>query len=118
MWMDVMVTKRESSRKISAHLFDWFKTPITAKELDVDAFGTTPQVKRKYDSFQMTSERGKKMSEDDIKKRRRNIKIKYWVSNPLEAGGLIGRLHGNKEPINGFKFPLLERGSTRMCRKP
>jgi hypothetical protein len=116
MWTDAKVTKRKS-RKISAHLFDWFKKPITAKERDVDAFGTTPQVKRKYDSFQMTSERGKKMSEDDIKKRRRNIEIKYWVSNPLEAAEdeLIGRLHGNKQPINGFTFPLLNTPAIVAC---
>ena len=49
MWTDAKVTKRKS-RKISAHLFHWFKKPITAKELDVDSFGMTPQVKRKYDS--------------------------------------------------------------------
>jgi hypothetical protein len=54
MWTDAKVTKRKS-RKISAHLFDWFKKPITAKEVDVDAFEMTPQVKRKYDSFQLTS---------------------------------------------------------------
>jgi mannitol-specific phosphotransferase system IIBC component len=61
MWTKAKVTKRKL-QKISVHLFDWFKKPIssTAKELDVDAFGPTPQVKRKYDSFQLTSKKGKK----------------------------------------------------------
>jgi hypothetical protein len=67
MWTDAKVTKRKS-QKISAHLFDWFKKPITEKELDVDAFGMTPQVKQKYDSFHLISKKGKKQSEDDIKK--------------------------------------------------
>jgi hypothetical protein len=67
MWTDAKMTKRKS-RKISAHLLDWFKRPVTAKETDVDAFGTRPQVKRKYDSIQLTSEKGKKQSEEDIKK--------------------------------------------------
>ncbi len=67
MWTDAKLTKRKS-RKISAHLLYWFKKPVTAKEPDVDAFGTRPQVKRKYDSFHLTSKKGKKQSEDDIKK--------------------------------------------------
>jgi hypothetical protein len=54
MWTDANMTKSKS-RKISEHLLDWFKKPITAKEPDVDAFGTRPQVKRKYDSFRLTS---------------------------------------------------------------
>jgi hypothetical protein len=118
MWTDAKGTKRKS-RKISAHLFDWFKKPITAKELDVDAFGMTPQVKRKYGSFQFTSEQGKKQSEDDIKKRRQNIEIKYWVSNPLEAAEdeLIGQYHGtgNNQPITGFQFPLLDTPAIVAC---
>jgi hypothetical protein len=117
-WTDAKVTKRKS-RKISAHLYDWFKKPITAKELDVDAYGMTPQVKRKYDSYHLTSEKGKKQSEDDIKKRRRNIEIKYWVSNPLEAAEdeLIGRLQGtgNNKPITGFRFPLLDTPAIVAC---
>jgi hypothetical protein len=112
MWTDAKMTKSKS-RKISEHLLDWFKKPITAKEPDVDAFGTRPQVKRKYDSFQLTSEKGKKQSEEDIKKRRRVIELKYWVSNPLESveDELVSRLHttGNsKQPIKGFQFPLLD----------
>ena len=39
MWTDAKLTKTKS-RKISSHLLDWFKQPITAKEPDVDAFGT------------------------------------------------------------------------------
>jgi hypothetical protein len=112
MWTDAKMTKRKS-RKISAHLLDWFKRPVTAKETDVDAFGTRPQVKRKYDSIQLTSEKGKKQSEEDIKKRRRVISIKYWVSNPLEAveDELVSRLlttEKSKQPLKGFKFPLLD----------
>jgi hypothetical protein len=42
-------------------------------------------VKRKYGSFRLTLEKGKKQSEEDIKKRRRVIELKYWVSNPLES---------------------------------
>jgi hypothetical protein len=56
------------SRKTLEHLLNWFKKSITAKEPDVDAFGTRPQVKCKYDSFQLTPEKGKKQSEEDIKK--------------------------------------------------
>jgi hypothetical protein len=67
MWTDAKLTKRKS-QKILAHLLDWFKKPFTAKEPDVDAFGTKLQVKQNYDSFQLTSKRGKKQSEDDIKK--------------------------------------------------
>jgi hypothetical protein len=37
MWTDAKLTKSKS-RKISSHLLDWFKQPITAKESDVDAF--------------------------------------------------------------------------------
>jgi len=112
MWTDAKMTKSKS-RKISQHLLDWFKKPITAKEPDEDAFGTRPQVKRKYGSFQLTSEKGNKQSEDDIKKRRRVIEIKYWVSNQLELveDELVSRLHtiGNsRQPITGFKFPLLD----------
>jgi hypothetical protein len=110
------------SRKISAHLFDWFKQPVTAKEPDADAFGTRPQVKRKYDTCMMTSEKGKKQSEDDIKKRRRTIEIKYWVANPLEAveDELINRMHVHannisKQPVAGFKFPLLDTPTVVTC---
>jgi hypothetical protein len=40
-----------------------------------------------------------------------------WVSDPLEAAEdeLIGRLHGNKQPINGFKFLLLDTPSIVAC---
>jgi hypothetical protein len=59
MWTDAKLTKRKS-RKISAHLLDWFKKAVTAtKEPYVNAFGTRPQVKRKYDSLQLTSEKGR-----------------------------------------------------------
>jgi hypothetical protein len=119
MWTDAKLTKGKS-RKISSHLLDWFKQPITAKEPDVDAFGIRPQVKRKYDSFQLTSEKGKKQSDDDIKKRRRDITIKYWVANPLEAveDELISRLRStdnSKQPIIGFDFPLLDTKTIVTC---
>jgi hypothetical protein len=103
MWMDAKMTKSK-----------------TAKEPDVDAFGTRPQVKRKYDSFQLTSEKGKKQSEEDIKKWRRVIELKYWVSNPLESveDELLSHLHttGNSEqPIQGIKFPLLDTPAIATC---
>jgi hypothetical protein len=41
MWTNAKVTNWKS-QKILEHLFDWFKKLITAQELDVDAFGTTP----------------------------------------------------------------------------
>jgi hypothetical protein len=93
MWTDVKLTKSKS-QKILSHLFDWFKQPITANEPDVDAFAGRRHVKRTYDSYQMISQKGKKQSEDDIKKRRHGISINYWVSNPKEAfeDELISRL--------------------------
>jgi hypothetical protein len=119
MWTDAKLTKGKS-RKISAHLFHWFKKPVTAKEPDVDAFGTRPQVKRKYDTYAFTSEKGKKQSEEDIKKRRRDIVIKYWVANPFEAveDELISRIRAtdnSKQPIVGFKFPLLDTLTIVTC---
>jgi hypothetical protein len=111
---------KSKSWKILEHLLDWFKKPITAKEPDVYAFGTQPQVKRKYDSFRLTSEKGKEQSKEDIKKRQRVIELKYWVSNPLESvdDELVSRLHttGNsKQPIQGFKFPLLDPSAIATC---
>jgi hypothetical protein len=47
--------------------------------------GTRLQVKQNHDSFALTRKKGKKQSEDDIKKRRWVIAIKHWVANPLEA---------------------------------
>jgi hypothetical protein len=79
MWTDAKLTKTKS-RKISSHLLDWFKQPITTKEPDVDALAGQNRVNRKYDSYQIRSQKGKKQSEDDIKKRRRFISIKDWVS--------------------------------------
>ncbi len=63
--------------------------------MGVDALAGQNHVKRKYDSYQITSQKGKKQSEDDIKKRQRFILITYWVSNPLEAveDALISHLH-------------------------
>jgi hypothetical protein len=51
------------------------------------------------------SRQGKKESDDDIKKRRRDITVKYWVSDPLLAARdeLITRLRGGKQ-ITGFEF--------------
>jgi hypothetical protein len=83
MWTNTKLTKAKS-RKILGHLLDWFKKPITAKEPDVDAFGKRLQVKQKYASFQLTSEKGKKQSKDDIKKQCQVIAIN-WVSDPFEA---------------------------------
>jgi hypothetical protein len=46
---------------------------------------------------------GKKESDDNTKKRRRDITVRYWVSNPLLAAEdeLITRLRGGKQ-ISGF----------------
>ena len=61
MWTDAKLTKTKS-RKVSSHLSHWFKQPITAKEQDVDALAGRQHVKRKYDSYEMTSQKGKKQS--------------------------------------------------------
>jgi len=118
MWTDAKLTKRKS-RKISSHLADWFKQPVTAKEEDVANFAGENKVKRIYDSYQMVSQKGKKQSEDDIKKRRRFISIKYWVCNPFEAveDELISRLRtdNNQQAITGFKFPLLDTPTITTC---
>jgi hypothetical protein len=50
MWTDAKMTKTKFW-KVSQHLLEWFKKPITANEPDVDAFGTRLQVKGKYDCF-------------------------------------------------------------------
>jgi hypothetical protein len=59
---------------------------------------------------------GKKESDDDIKRRRRNITVRYWVSDPLLAAEdeLITRIQGGKQ-ISGFQFPLLDGLTTPMC---
>jgi hypothetical protein len=113
MWTD-------ESRKILSHLLDWFKQPITAKEPDVDALAGQNRVKRKYDSYQITSQKGKKQSEDDIKKGQRFISIKCWVSNLFEAvkDELISRLNTNNKhqlAIQGFKFRLLDTPAIVTC---
>jgi hypothetical protein len=120
MWTDAKMTKSKS-RKISSHSTRLVQEePITANEPDVDAFGSRTQVKRKYDYFRLTSEKGKKQSEEDIKKRRRVIELKYWVSNPFEyvEDELVSRLHttGNsKQPITDFKFLLLDTPTVATC---
>jgi hypothetical protein len=118
MWTAAKLTKTKS-RKISAHLLDWFKQPITAKESDVDDLAGRNRVKRKYAEYKMTSKKGKKQSDDDVKKRRRDISIQYWVSNPKEAveDELISRLHDSdsNQPIKGFKFPLLDTPAIVAC---
>jgi hypothetical protein len=58
MWTNAKLTKRKS-RKLSAHLLDWFKKSVTAKEPDVDVFGTKPQVKQKYDSLKLKQRRAR-----------------------------------------------------------
>jgi hypothetical protein len=76
-----------------------------------------PQVKRKYYSFQLTSEKGRKQLEEDIKKRSRVVELKYWVSNPLESveDELLRFLQNSEQPIKGFKFPLLGTPAITMC---
>jgi hypothetical protein len=119
MWTDVKLTKTKS-RKILSHLLDWFKQPITAKEPDLDALAGQNIVKRKYDSYQITAQKGKKQSEDDIKKRLQFISIKYWISYPFEAveDELISRLNTDNNhqlAIQGFKFPLLDIPAIATC---
>ena len=65
MWTDVKLTKWKL-QKISAHLLDWFKKPVTAKEPDADSFGTRPRIKRNYDTCELMSEKGKQQSQDDV----------------------------------------------------
>jgi hypothetical protein len=59
---------------------------------------------------------GKKESDDDIKRRRRDIIVRYWVSDLLldAEDELITRLRGG-QPISGFKFPLLDDLAIAMC---
>jgi hypothetical protein len=73
-------------------------------------------VKRRYGAYTFRSKKGKKESEDDIKKRRRDITVKYWVVDPLKAAEdeLITRLHGGK-PVTRFKFPLLNTLAVSLC---
>jgi hypothetical protein len=51
-----------------------------------------------------------------MKKRRRDITVRYWVSDPLLAAEdeLITRLKGG-QPISGFKLPLLDDLAIAMC---
>jgi hypothetical protein len=115
MWHDALVTKTKQ-RKIAKHLFDWFGRPITAKEMDVDALAGKSYVNRRYGSYSFRSRKGKKESDDDIKRRRRDITVKYWVCDPLVAAEdeLLTRLQGGKR-ISGFKFPLLDTPAIPMC---
>jgi hypothetical protein len=99
------------------HLFDWFGQPVTAKENEVDALAGKLYVKHRYSEHSFLSRQGKKESDDDMKKRRRDITVKYWVIDPLLAAEdeLITRLRGGKQ-IMGFEFPLLEDGpAIPMC---
>jgi hypothetical protein len=115
MWHEAKVAKSKQ-RTIVKHLHDWFGKPITAKEKDVDGLAGKTYVKRRYGAYTFRSKKGKKESEDDIKKRRRDITIKYWVVDPLNAveDELITRLHGGK-PVTGFKFPLLNTLAVPVC---
>jgi hypothetical protein len=51
-----------------------------------------------------------------MKKRRRDITVRYWVSDPLLAAEdeLITRLRGGQQ-ISGFKFLLLDDLAIAMC---
>jgi hypothetical protein len=62
------------------------------------------------------SQLGKKESDDDIKRSRRGISVRYWVSDPLLAAEdeLITRIQGGKQ-ISGFQFLLLDGLATSMC---
>jgi hypothetical protein len=115
MWHVAKVAKSKQ-RNIAKHLHSWFGKPITAKETDVDALAGKTYVRRRYGAYSFRSKKGKKESDDDIKKRRMDITIKYWVVDPLQAAEdeLITRLHGGK-PVTGFKFPLLDTMAIPMC---
>jgi hypothetical protein len=116
MWHDALVTKKTKQRKIARHLFSWFGHPVTAKEKDVDALAGKAYIKRRYGDYFFLSPLGKKESDDDMKKRRRDSTVRYWVSDPLLAAedDLITRLRGG-QPISGFKFPLLDDLAIAMC---
>jgi hypothetical protein len=115
MWHDALVTKTKQ-RKIARHLFSWFGHLITAKEKDVDALAGKAYVECRYGDYSFLSRLGKKESDDDMKKRRRDITVRYWVSDPLLAAEdeLITRLRGG-QPILGFKFPLFYDLAIAMC---
>jgi hypothetical protein len=89
MWHDALVTKTKQ-RKIARHLFSWFGQPITAKEKDVDALAGKAYVKRRTSKHSFVSWLGKKESDDDIKRRRRDI-------------------------TSGFQFLLLDGLAIPMC---
>jgi hypothetical protein len=91
--------------------------PITAKEKDFDALAGQAYVQRRYGKHSFLSRLGKKESDDDIKSRRCDITMRYWVSDPLLAeveDQLITRLRGGKR-IWGFQFPLLDVLAIPMC---
>jgi hypothetical protein len=115
MWHDALVTKTKQ-REIARHLFSCFGQPITAKEKDVDALAGKAYVKRRYGKHSLLSRLGKKESDDDIKRRRRDITVRYWVSDPLRAAEdeFITRIRGGKQ-ISGFPFSLLDGLTTPMC---
>jgi hypothetical protein len=54
---------------------------------------------------------GKNESDDDIERRRRDITVRYWVSDPLLAAEdeLITRIRA------GFQYPLLDGLAIPMC---
>ncbi len=115
MWDDAVVTKTKQ-RKIARHLFEWFGHPITAKEKEVDALAGKTSIKHQYGDYSFLYRLGKKESDDDMKKRRHGITIRYWASDPLLAAEdeLITRIRGGKQ-ILGFQFPLLDGLAIPMC---
>jgi hypothetical protein len=67
-------------------------------------------LKRKCDAYKITLQKGKKQSEDDIKKRQQFISIKYWVGNPLEAVKdelTSGLCKDNKAGYSRFQVPAI-----------
>jgi hypothetical protein len=73
-------------------------------------------VEHRYGDSSFLSPLGKKESDDNMKKRWRDITVRYWVSDPLLAAEdeLITRLRGG-QPISGYKFPLLDDLAIAMC---
>ena len=84
-------------------------------EKDVDAVAGKVYVEDRYGEHSFLSRQGKKESDADIKKRRRDITVTYSVRDPLLAAEdeLITRLRGGKQ-ITGFEFPLLDEPAIPM----
>jgi hypothetical protein len=83
--------------------------------------GWKKSCEEQYNSCQIiTSQKGKKQSEDDIKKWQQFNSIKYWVSNHLVEAVKDELLSyfctgNNQQAIQGFKLPLLDNQAIATC---